>query len=70
MLMLKQIEWITLNVVSFGWMIASAMDYLPVLVGILVGLSIAGLNVARIITEAKKWKDKKSDDNEQGDKAS
>ena len=60
--MLKQIEWITLNVVSFGWMIASLMDYLPVLVGILVGLSIAGLNVARIVTEVKKWKDKKSDE--------
>ena len=65
--MLKQIEWITLNVVSFGWMIAAMMDYLPVLVGILVGLSIAGLNVVRIITEAKKWKAKQS---EQADKAS
>ena len=61
--MLKQIEWITLNVVSLGWMIASLMDYLPVLVGILVGLSIAGLNVARIITEVRKWKEKKSDEN-------
>ena len=61
----KQIEWITLNVVSFGWMIASLMDYLPVLVGILVGVSIAGLNVARIVTEVRKWKDKKSDQNEQ-----
>ena len=59
--MLKQIEWITLNVVSFGWMIASMMDYLPVLVGILVGLSIAGLNVARIVTEIKKWKSKKNE---------
>ena len=61
--MLKQLEWITLNVVSFGWMIASLMDYLPVLVGILVGLSIAGLNVARIVTEVKKWRERKSDDN-------
>lgn len=61
--MLKQIEWITLNVVSFGWMIAAMMDYLPIVVGALVGLSIAGLNVARIITEAKKWKAKKSNDN-------
>ena len=59
--MLKQIEWITLNVVSFGWMIASLMDYLPVLVGVLVGLSIAGLNVARIVTEVRKWKDKKNE---------
>ena len=61
--MLKQLEWITLNVVSFGWMIASLMDYLPVLVGSLVGLSIAGLNVARIVTEVRKWRQKKSDDN-------
>ena len=61
--MLKQIEWITLNVVSFGWMVASLMDYMPILVGVLVGLSIAGLNVARIVTEVRKWKDKKSDDN-------
>ena len=60
--MLKQIEWITLNVVSFGWMVASLMDYMPVLVGILVGLSIAGLNAARIVTEVRKWKDKKSDE--------
>ena len=65
--MLKQLEWITLNVVSFGWMIASLMDYLPVLVGSLVGLSIAGLNVARIVTEVRKWKDKKSDQNEKGE---
>ena len=61
--MLKQLEWITLNVVSFGWMVASLMDYMPILVGVLVGLSIAGLNVARIVTEVRKWKDKKSDDN-------
>lgn len=66
--MLKQIEWITLNVVSFGWMIASLMDYLPVLVGVLVGLSIAGLNVARIITEIRKWKDKKNENRNQQDK--
>ncbi len=65
--MLKQIEWITLNVVSFGWMVASLMNYMPILVGALVGLSIAGLNVARIITEVRKWKSKKSDENEEGE---
>lgn len=56
--MLKQIELITLNIVSFGWIIASVMDYLPIIVGVFVGLSIAGLNLVRIITEIKKWKSK------------
>lgn len=38
---------------------ASITDYLPVLVGTIVGISIAGLNVVRIITEIRKWKAKK-----------
>lgn len=54
--MFRQIEYITLNVASIGWIIASLLDYLPILVGALVGLSIAGLNAVRIITEIKKWK--------------
>ncbi|KKM05687.1 hypothetical protein LCGC14_1751590 [marine sediment metagenome] len=57
--MFRQIELITLNVASFGWIMASMMDYLPVLIGTIVGLSIAGLNVVRIITEIRKWKAKK-----------
>lgn len=57
--MFRQIELITLNVVSFGWLIASIMDYLPILVGAIVGLSIAGLNVVKMITVIKRWKAKK-----------
>ncbi len=57
--MFRQIELITLNIASFGWIMASMMDYLPVSIGTIVGLSIAGLNVVRIITEIRKWKAKK-----------
>lgn len=57
--MYKQIEFITLNIASFGVMMASIEDYVPVFVGVIVGLSIAGLNIARIITEVKKWRVKK-----------
>ncbi len=56
--MFKQIELITLNLASFGWIAASLMDYLPIMIGIIVGLSIAGLNVVRIITEVRRWKQK------------
>ena len=38
---------------------ASISDYLPVMVGVVVGLSIAGLNIVRIVTEMRKWKEKK-----------
>gem|GEM_PF-6563890 len=57
--MYRQIEFITLNIASFGWIMASMMDYLPVLIGTIVGLSIAGLNMVRIITEIRKWQAKK-----------
>ena len=57
--MFRQIELITLNIASFGWIMASISDYLPVMVGVIVGLSIAGLNIVRIITEIRKWKAKK-----------
>ena len=57
--MYRQIEFITLNVASFGWIMASISDYLPIMVGVIVGLSIAGLNIVRIVTEMRKWKEKK-----------
>lgn len=57
--MYRQIEFITLNVATFVWIIASIADYLPIMVGVIVGLSIAGLNLVRIITEIRKWKEKK-----------
>ena len=57
--MYRQIEFITLNVASFGWIMASISDYLPIMVGVIVGLSIAGLNIVKIVTEMRKWKEKK-----------
>lgn len=61
--MFKQIELITLNIASFGWIIASMMDYLPIIIGAIVGLSIAGLNTVRMIAVIKKWRKKKNENN-------
>lgn len=57
--MYRQFELITLNIVSLGWIIVSILDYLPIVVGAIVGLSIAGLNVVKMITVIRKWNIKK-----------
>ena len=44
---MKTIEYITLNIASFGWIIVDVYNYLPTVVTMLVGLSIVFLNAAR-----------------------
>lgn len=56
---LQTLEWITLNLASLGWIVAAFYDFMPVFVGIIVGLSIAAWNITRIIIMIKKWKYKK-----------
>ncbi len=63
----KKLELIGLNILSFGWIaLASFTDnitLLGALVGILVGISILGLNVFKMITESRKWKNKAEKEN-------
>jgi len=55
--MINKIEYITLNAASLGWIIVDVFEYLPNAVTILVGLSIAFLNIARGIKALKKKDD-------------
>lgn len=57
-MIMSKIEYITLNITSFGWIIIDVYETLPSLVTVLVGLSIVFLNVARGI-KALRDKNKK-----------
>ena len=58
----KKLELLGLNILSFGWIfMAFIFDYVHIIVGIIVALSIAGLNIFKMVTEAKKWKSNKKD---------
>jgi len=45
--MMSKVEYITLNITSFGWILIDVYETLPTLVTVLVGLSIVFLNIAR-----------------------
>ena len=59
---LQQLEWITLNVASIGWVVIDVLEALPTAVTVLVGLSIVFLNISRGIKALREGK--KANDND------
>lgn len=57
--MISKIEYITLNIASLGWIAIDVYEYLPTAVTIVVGLSIAFLNIARGVKALREKKAKK-----------
>ena len=43
----ETVQMTLLNILSFGWILAAFLDWLPTVIGVLVGLSVIALNVAK-----------------------